>query len=311
MKILSFLTSLLVLANCGTQQKTSKTESSIKVSEIDYTGNYKIIDEKFGTNTTVTIADGNRIIKTNALPNHEVGTFPNPKNPNTISTQNSIYKITTTPKTTGTSKWARQPGVAVNGIKFEPQTAERFICETGEVYSVEAFQDLLDMGLDSNNAHVQPTGAYHYHGVPTNLIKKLDKGEDIILVGYAMDGFPMYYSKSGKYKPSFKLSEESRTGELCSYKRPGKEIDKELKETSPDGTFVSDWKFEESLGDLDECNGITINGNYSYFITDNYPRIGRCLKGEFSERGPKGPPPGGRNSKKGVHHHKPGEDHNH
>ena len=32
--------------------------------------------------------DVNRILSGNGIPNHEVGTFPNPNNPNTISEQN-------------------------------------------------------------------------------------------------------------------------------------------------------------------------------------------------------------------------------
>ena len=26
---------------------------------------------------------------------------------------------------------------------------------------------MVDIGLDCNTAHVQPTGKYHYHGVPS------------------------------------------------------------------------------------------------------------------------------------------------
>jgi len=48
------------------------------------------------------------------------------------------------------------------------------------VYRIEAVQDLLDMGRHDNHAHVQTSGAYHYHGVPTELLKELDKGEDNI-----------------------------------------------------------------------------------------------------------------------------------
>ena len=31
---------------------------------------------------------------------------------------------------------------------------------------------------DCNNAHVQPTGAYHYHGLPKGLINRLGEGVD-------------------------------------------------------------------------------------------------------------------------------------
>lgn len=288
--------STIVFSGCKTKQNdenktTITSKQSTKTNQIDYMSAYVLNDEKYGTKTEVTISDEKRIMITNALPNHETGTFPNQGNPNTISAQNKTREIPLNPVYTGESKWAREPGVALNGVKFEPQTAERFICETGEQYNVEAVQDLLDLGLDFNNAHVQPTGEYHYHGVPTELVKALDKGEDLIHVGFANDGFPIYYSKSGKYKPSFQLSKDNRTGDVCSYNRPQVKIEKKLSDTKPDGTFVSDWEYVEGLGDLDACNGIKIDDKYVYLVTNQYPYVGRCLMGAFkSER--RGPPPG-------------------
>ena len=52
----------------------------------------------------------------------------------------------------------------------------------------------------------------------------------------------------------------------------------------PDGTYTSDWVWSADNGDLDECNGITVNGEYIYLITDDYPFISRCLMGEYTER---------------------------
>lgn len=278
--------------------KLSPTKGTSGVADIktisDFMGSYAINDARYGTKTTVTIEGDKRMMMTNGLPNHETGEFPNAGNPNSISAQNLKYSFPIKPVYTGKPKWAREPGIALNGVKFEPETAEAFVCETGERYRIEAFQSLVDLGLDKNNAHVQPTGAYHYHGAPYGLIIALDKGEDIVLVGFAHDGFPIYYSKSGIYKPSYKLSQKSRTGDVCAYKTPKNSIDKELKGSTPDGTFVSDWEYVKGLGDLDECNGIQHKGQYAYFVTDTYPYSGRCLMGEFTQQGrPNGPPPGG------------------
>lgn len=271
------------------------------VEEANFWKDYVIMDDTYGTKTLVEIKDGKRIMQTNCIPNHPTGTFPNAGNPNTISAQKMKYEFPVQPKFTGKPKWAREPGIALNGVKFEPETAERFVCETGEVYKIEAFQELVDLGLDFNHAHVQPTGAYHYHGVPTEFVNWLDKGADTVLVGFAMDGFPIYYSKSGAYKPSYQLSGENRTGDACSYRNPKQGMNADFNNTRPDGTFVSDWEYKEGLGELDECNGIWLNGKYVYFLTDEYPYVGRCLKGEFTETRPQGPPPGGRHG----HHHGP------
>ncbi|GEQ86771.1 hypothetical protein ULMS_22790 [Patiriisocius marinistellae] len=276
--------------------------------EENYFGSYVLNDNQYGTRTVVTIKDGHREIITNALPNHETGTFPNEGNPNTISSQNKSYLLPVNPKFTGKAQWVREPGVALNGVKFEPETAEVVICESGERYRVEAKQELIAMGLDFNNAHVQPTGAYHYHGTPTSIIEKFDTGNDLVHIGFAKDGFAMYYSKSGAYTPSYKLYDNNREGEDCEYSRPGNQFEVEIDESHPDGTFVSDWEYVEKLGDLDACNGTTINGTYAYLVTDSYPYIPRCLMGEFEEERhglPPGerPPGGGRSPQDGRPKH--------
>ncbi|EDM42879.1 hypothetical protein SCB49_11302 [unidentified eubacterium SCB49] len=259
----------------------------------NYFGDYSLHDDKFGTKTEVTVKGNERKMVTNSLPNHETGTFPRKGNPNTISAQNITYTFPVTPKYTGKSKWVREPGVALNGIKFEPGTAEVVMCETGENFRVEALQNVINLGLDFNHAHVQPTGAYHYHGTPTSLINEQDTDEDLMHIGFAHDGFPMYYSKSGKYKPSYTLISGDREGEDCSYENPMEKMDISVG-GHHDGTYTSDFEYVAGSGDLDECNGITIEGRYMYLVTNEFPYVSRCLMGEFDDSKMGGPPPGGR-----------------
>ncbi len=259
----------------------------------NYFGSFNLEDEKYGTRTKVTITEDARVMVTNSLPNHKTGIFPNEGNPNTISAQHRTFKFPLNPKYTGKAQWIREPGIALNGIKFEPGTGEVVACESGENYRVEALQDVIDLGLDHNHAHVQPTGTYHYHGTPTEVINEFDNGEDLVHIGFAHDGFPMYYSKSNAYKPSFKLLDGIREGEDCTYTRPGVKVDI-AEEGHHDGTFNSDFEFVAGLGDLDECNGITIDGQYMYLVTNDFPYVGRCLMGEFeSQARGEGPPPNG------------------
>jgi len=42
---------------------------------------------------------------------------------------------------------------------------------------------------------------------------------------------------------------------------------------------VADWEFT-GTGDLNECNGMNVAGQYGYYVTDSYPRILGCLSGE-------------------------------
>ena len=261
---------------------------------ITYFGDYTIENLDYGTKTVVTLDVENRIMVTNALPNHETGEFPRKGNPNTISAQKKTYKIPLKPVFTGQPKWAREPGIALNGVKFEPETAEMVICDSGENFKVEAVQDLINLGLDFNNAHVQPTGEYHYHGISEALVEAFDTGEDLVLLGFAKDGFPMYYSKSGAYKPSYSIIDDTYSATDCTYSNPKQNLDVPLEGDKFDGTFVSDWEFVKGSGDLDECNGIYVNDTYMYIVTDGYPYVGRCLMGEFTEERPQGPRPGGR-----------------
>lgn len=264
-----------------------ETVTAITGDTINYLGSYTILDAVHGTEVTVTVDEvaGTRTMVSNTLPNHDIGEFPNPGNPNTPSAQERTNVFPLNPTLIGEGRFARQAGMALNGVKFEPQTAERLTCTTGEVYSIEALEGFLDFGVDENNAHVQPTGEYHYHGVSDNLVSAFAQGEDPVLVGFANDGFLMYYSPSGQYIPSMSLKTTPRTGSNCIYTNPGTTIEADMEGTSPDGSFVSDWEYVEGSGNLDECNGTVINGQYAYVITNEYPYVPRCLKGEFSETG--------------------------
>ena len=262
--------------------------------DASYIGSYTLADDEFGTIVTVTVEDGTRSIETNALPDHETGDFPNAGNPNEISEQDLTWTFTTEPTFTGDATFARTPGVAVNGVKFEPATAETVECSSGDVYRVEALQDLYSLGLDFNNAHVQPTGEYHYHGISELLVEAYDTDDELVLVGFASDGYLMYYSKSGVYESGYTLSDETRSGTDCVASGALGGVDVDVEGTTPDGTYTSDWVWSEGAGDLDSCNGTSIDGEYAYIVTDTFPYVSRCLNGEVAAEAPGGgAPPGG------------------
>ena len=84
----------------------------------------------------------------------------------------------------------REPGYALNGVKFEPATAGTCAdnaTDDGQCnYAMgsDAWQMVatpgetspwrFDFGVDENDAHVQPNGQYHYHGNPVNLVALLN-----------------------------------------------------------------------------------------------------------------------------------------
>ena len=300
----------LMLSGCGSESvmepvtpadnAVAETDDSAGDAEVDdaaisggssYLGSYTLDDAEFGTHVTVTVEGASRTIETNALPDHETGDFPNDGNPNTISAQDLRYEYTTEPEFAGEASSPLVIGVAVNGIKFEPGTAESVSCASGETYRVEALQDIYNLGLDFNNAHVQPTGEYHYHGASQLLADAYGLDDDLVLVGFAADGYLMYYSKSGAYQSGYELVSAARTGTGCTASSALRAGGVEVDGTSPDGTFTSDWFWSDEAGDLDSCNGVTIDGSYAYVITHEFPFISRCLNGDVGDAG--GPGAGG------------------
>lgn len=275
----------------GGKQDGQEQQTPNEVSP--YAGSYTIVNETTGTEVTVTVENGIRTIVSNGLPNHQTGVFPNAGNPNTITERTLSYQFPTEPSFSGNAAFAQTPGVAVNGVSFEPGTGESVSCGSGENYRIEALQDMHNLELDFNNAHVQPGGKYHYHGVSPLLIEAYATDDDLVHVGFAADGYLMYFSKSSAYRSSYQLATAARTGSDCVATGPNN-TSFDLEGTTPDDTYVSDWVYTEGAGDLDACNGTTLNGEYVYFVTNEYLYIPRCLNGEFTQVGPSaGGPPGG------------------
>ena len=236
-----------------------------------------------------------RSMTSNGIPDHETGTFPNANCPNTMAPYSAAATVTLTPVDTGVATKIGIVGYALNGVKFDPSTAGTcavngqetscsLIGDTGS-WNIEALgESSFNFGVDSNNAHVQPTGEYHYHGMPEAVLAARSGGAEVpTLVGFALDGFPVYarygYSNAMdatsavvSMKGSYRLNSTPDSG------RPS--ID-----TYPLGAFTQDYEYAAGTGDLDECNGrfdVTPEfpcGIYHYYITDSYPFISRCERG--------------------------------
>src|SRR6266498_4269273 len=121
-------------------------------------GQSERITTRVGTNTVyITVAGGERIIKANGWPDHKPGEFPRQGNPNSISTQNYNFHVPTHPEVAAkpTSAGHALFGVALNGVPFDPATAEFWNRDPRSGWNYEAKSGFLDLGLDENNAHVQ------------------------------------------------------------------------------------------------------------------------------------------------------------
>ncbi len=252
------------------------------------------------------LCDGEiRTLIANGVPDHEVGTFPNPSNPNTITEQVVEVDFPLYPELASDPAEERQVvAYALNGVKVEVGTGGS--CDdAGDCshidptrgWRMEASGEAgFDFGTDENNAHVQPFGAYHYHGIPELYLEQLGGGQAVTLVGWAVDGFPIYArwghadaddagSEVVPMAPSWVLTDDVPAD------RPSPDI-------YPLGAFTADWVYQEGAGDLDECNGrfgVTPefpDGTYHYYLTDDFPFGQRCIKGTALVAD-EGPPAGG------------------
>lgn len=246
-----------------------------------------------------------RRISSNNVPNHIYGDIREQFTPFqrtfTIDSR-PVLATETTSILTNNNRPLFYFGVALNGVIFAPAPATPFIFEntqTGEYNWDWVFEPTMNIGsgdnqvqLDCANAHIGPQG-YHYHGNMVAYTETLDMGisngvvpDTPIQVGWAADGFPVIYM----YGPdsSGTLVELNSSYRLKSGNRPGDGI------TEPcglyNGKYTRDYEYVPNLGDLDECNGINRNitlttpsgdetFSYFYVITESFPQISRCFKG--------------------------------
>ncbi len=187
---------------------------------------------------------------------------------------------------------------ARNGVKFDPGTAGTCPSDADEAsdcnlangtdqWRVEALgQDVFDFGEDMNNAHVQPTGEYHYHGMPEGILTNAgvsDTNRQMVHVGWASDGYPVYARYC--YTDAMDATSEVKVCEGSFELDTVADADRPSTDFVALGAFGSDWNYVEGSGDLDDCNGRTgvtpefPDGIYYYMATDSYPYFSRCLKG--------------------------------
>ena len=175
-------------AAIGCPLSNNSFNSSIKVNA------YSVWNWSCGTVRTLT---------GNGIPEHAVtgGNFATP-----VGVQNISMTFSLTPSNTGTATQSGDVGYAWNSVKLDPGTAGTCtstatstlpgggcVAAAGtDPWRIEALGGAFTFGTDENNAHVQPNGQYHYHGIPEGEIARLGKGTGLTLVAWARDGFPIY-----------------------------------------------------------------------------------------------------------------------
>ncbi|WP_299148862.1 YHYH protein [uncultured Tateyamaria sp.] len=270
---------LLACAVQGDAQPRLRQHTTTKVEPVTLT---RAAQRLSGGSVKITQTARTRTIASNGVPTHAVGRFPNSGNPNRISAQSHTFRVPVSPKVGHATPLQRGAsfGVAINGVPFDPNAAEFWQGSPRSGWQYNALGGAVSLGLDANYAHVQPTGAYHYHGLPVGLMQQLgwSASAPSPLIGYAADGFPIYAltaelgGKTVRMTSSYRLKSGRRPGGIA----PGGRYD---------GAFQQDYEYLPGSGQLDDCNGAMITsseypgGTYAYFLTDTYPVIPRCLVG--------------------------------
>ncbi|MGF1661540.1 MAG: YHYH protein [Kineosporiaceae bacterium] len=295
---------VVALAGCGRGSAASSAGASRPADDTDPLGDLEVVDDETGSRVSLTVGDGVRRIVANGLPDHPTGRFPNPGNPNAVTAQSYDVTLPLAPSRadTLTPLVLPQPfGLAVNGVPFDPLAAEFWDGDPVSGWTYSALGGGLDLGLDSHDGHVQPTGAYHYHGLPDALAGEASTRRHAPLVGWAGDGFPVYapYGHRDPGDPASPLVELTSSYRLRDGVRPD----------GPggrfDGVFDEDWEFVPGAGALDEANGregVTPefpDGTYHYVLTRGFPYVPRAFAGSLAPSfrvsapagGPPGPPP--------------------
>lgn len=235
-----------------------------------------------------TTREGDKIvIECSGIPNHETGAFPNAACPFGIKGRRRRFEISAHPVTSASPRaiagWLF--GVAVNGVVLDPTGPWLYEGDARTAYEFEVMSRTArrHLGLDANNAHSQPGGEYHYHGLPIGLLDVLRAEGRMLLVGWAADGFPIYgpFGHADADDPSRGVRAMRSSYRLARGERPDV-----VPGGTRDGTFVEDFEYVPGLGDLDECNGrfgVTPEfpeGVYHYHLTSAFPFVPRYWRGE-------------------------------
>jgi len=288
-----------------------------------YIGSYfsKVLDIQrelaFSGKVFISTVNNKCRIKSNDIPNHDFddhsAAFATP-----VSEQNDAFEFTMHPafaaRVSGL-KLGQTNAIMLNGVVLdilaaacygvgnEPLGRERIGCgpnQMGNPWRYDPMSPLNGFGTDVHNAHVQPNGKYHYHGNPVAMFAQNCSAQTVIspVIGFAADGFPIYGScirdrSTGKIRQaraSYRLKNNGGPRQAVeNYETPKAGVGL-VASANYDGQFRGDWTFQAGVGDLDECNGMTVNGQYGYYVTDAFPWVMNCYKGipdsSFSAKGP-------------------------
>ncbi|GAD90523.1 MULTISPECIES: YHYH protein [Vibrio] len=289
-------------------------ESSIDISDAllsnqstscdDYVGLYVSSandiqrDMLFSGNVTIKSQESECSLTSNSIPNHDFND-QSASFATDVEAVSSEYSFAAFPSKNATPtglSLATSEAILLNGVKVDLLAAacynvadERVGCGQEQIdnpWRYDPMSPLNHFGTDEHHAHVQPNGQYHYHGNPMALFSQDCEGEQgSPVIGFAADGFPLYgrcFTDPGTgeiraARSSYQLKQGTRVNSN-GYAAPIAGVGLVISDNY-DGQFRGDYEFVADTGDLDECNGMTVNGQYGYYVTDSFPWVMNCFAG--------------------------------
>ncbi len=269
----------------------------------------------FNADVLITATDMDCTITSNSVPNHdfndETAAFAGGQASATITAQeNFSHTITRSPSFADSPTFITQQiknGIFLNGVRLDIMSAGCYRpteanadangevgigCSSDDDWVLDPLSTESKFGADFHNAHTQPGGLYHYHGAPLAMYDDNPGPNGSPVIGFAADGFPIY-------GPYFLDDESGAVRKAVSGYSLKVGSRGERSDTNPGGDYTGryndDWQFTDA-GDLDECNGMHVGGQYGYYVTDSYPWVIKCLMGtpnvsfiQSTGNGPGGP----------------------
>ena len=303
MKIKYYIMINFLLLSCGSETNNIFTEPVVTDTTVIVLPCSK---EQIFANTTThesctEVKENVRYIFSNGIPPHEYGPFGGIATleaqendfsscayPNGISS--SVTELIEDPTSPGCSNGIVF-GLTIKGIHYSPFARLYWVNpNTGEENKNFIEEADFVLNIDKNGGHVNSVNLYHYHNISKQYYAdslKIDSTKHSPIVGYAADGFPIYYkylysntndsSSSIKgYSSSYQLKSGNRTGDGVS-----------APNGAYDGRYVQDYEYVDTLSELGICgNHFAVTpeypeGTHFYVLTDEWPFIPRCLVGNY------------------------------
>ena len=222
-------------------------------------------------------------VSCSGIPEYTIGPWPG--NPNTAQDQDYTFKIPRNPVEETGAKTATPLGaqaVFVNGVPAY-NALDAFSYNNQDIWHQDAYV-FEGQSFDGTGGHPQQMGGYHYHIGPEMLYPS-NPNQHSPLIGYSFDGFPIYgpygYSDANDTNSAIRRIETGYSlrnianrqtlpdGTNLQPSQYGPAIGGQY----PLGSFVEDYEWLGSNGDLDAFNGRVCktpeypNGIYAYFVT--------------------------------------------